>query len=150
MSTPNIRFIREDELPQLLALYVHLHEHDAERPDEEALRRLWREMLDDSSLKILVAEQDGQLVASCVLNVLKNLTRGARPYALIENVVTHRDYRRRGLGRAVLNEAISIAKRMNCYKIMLMTGSKRQEIHQFYENVGFDRYAKTAYQIRLD
>jgi len=50
------------------------------------------------------------LVASCALAIIANLTRGARPYAVIENVVTHESYRRRGLGTAVLHHAVDLAR----------------------------------------
>lgn len=81
--------------------------------------------------------------------IVKNLTRGLRPYGLIENVVTHKDYRKKGYGRRVLHRAIEIAKEKNCYKIMLMTSSKSEDILRFYEKADFTKGVKTGFVINL-
>ncbi|MEJ9216834.1 GNAT family N-acetyltransferase [Paenibacillus glucanolyticus] len=116
ISEVSVRIIERHELPNLLQLYRHLHEQDPELEHNEHLAGLWDEMMQDDYIYIL--ELDGELVATCVLNILKNLTRNARPYALIENVVTHKDYRRRRLGRKLLNKAIEISQQRNCYKMI--------------------------------
>jgi len=74
-----------------------------------------------------------------------NLTRDQRPYALIENVVTHKDYRKRGFATAILNYAKDLAKSKNCYKIMLLTGSKDKATLRFYEKAGYNSQDKTAF-----
>ncbi|MFB9325159.1 GNAT family N-acetyltransferase [Paenibacillus aurantiacus] len=144
------RSIREDELAELLALYRHMHEHDPDILGEPWLDELWRGMLDDPSMDIIVVEQAGKLVSTCVLSVIRNLTRGGRPYALIENVVTHRDYRQRGFARLALNRAVENARTRGCYKVMLQTGSKREEVHRFYERCGFTKGVKTGFIRKFD
>ncbi|NBC69537.1 GNAT family N-acetyltransferase [Paenibacillus sacheonensis] len=145
MTDNPARMIQPDELPQLLDLYKHLHEQDADIVDQEALQRLWSEIMTDPYMKIIVMERDGRLVSTCVLSILKNVTRGARPYGLIENVVTHGDYRKQGLGRAVLQKADDICRAYNCYKVMLLTGSTRDEVHRFYEQAGYRKGLKTGF-----
>ena len=88
---------------------------------------------------------NGELVSTCTLTMIPNLTRMGRPYGLIENVVTHPDYRKQGLGTQVLRYALNIAWEHGCYKVMLMTGSKREETLLFYEKVGFKRDIKTGF-----
>lgn len=88
---------------------------------------------------------DGQLVASCNLTIIPNLTRACRPYGLIENVVTHRAYRNRGFGKAVLARAVEVAWEQDCYKVMLMTGRKDEATLRFYQSAGFDPKGKQAF-----
>ncbi len=72
-----------------------------------------------------------------------------RPYALIENVVTHPEYRRMGHGTAVLQAAMQAARDHGCYKVMLLTGSKRPSTLRFYESVGFNANEKAGFHTRL-
>ena len=84
-------------------------------------------------------------MSSCVCVVVPNLTRDLRPYALIENVVTHPDWRNRGLASACLAAARDIARENQCYKIMLLTGAKDEKTLDFYRRAGFNSSDKTAF-----
>ncbi|HWR08600.1 GNAT family N-acetyltransferase [Sporomusa sp.] len=132
-----VRLIRYEELEKLLVLYKKLNPDDPEFIRDGALDLLWSEIHHDPGLHYLVLETQGELVATCALAIIKNLTRNARPYGLIENVVTHPDYRKRGYGTKVLHKALDIAQENNCYKVMLLTGSKKEETLRFYEKAGF-------------
>ena len=139
-----IREAAETDLEALLALYTQLH-GNAMPEDSPSLRALWRRIMDEPGHHIIVAEEDGIIASSCVVAVIPNLTHGQRPYALVENVVTYEDYRRRGLASACLHYAREIAVRENCYKIMLLTGSKEDGTLRFYERAGYNRRDKTAF-----
>jgi len=147
---PIIRKIQLHELEGLLQLYTDLHKHDAPLERGERLDKQWERMLGNPGMEIWVVESEGRLAASCTLVIVDNLTRGGRPYALIENVVTRVDERRRGFGHAVLRQAIDSACLHGCYKVMLMTSSKSDEVHQFYEGAGFKKGVKTGFIVNLD
>lgn len=142
----DIREAEDDDLPPLLALYRHLDPNDAETTLDDARVRLALLRRYPGS-GILVGCVDGALVTSCTLVIVPNLTRGGMPYALIENVVTHADHRGKGYGTALLKAAAAAAWRADCYKVMLLTGSKRPAVHQFYLGAGFEQ-TKTGFQIR--
>lgn len=144
-----VRLIRSDELEKLLSLYEHLDLDDPQLEIDQSLKDHWNEILSDPSLFYLVVEEDGMLVSSCNMAIIKNLTRSARPYGLIEQVVTHFDYRRKGYGTAVLKKAVEMAQEKKCYKVMLLTSNKDEGTFKFYENAGFDGKEKTGFIVRI-
>lgn len=139
-----IREIFENELDELLKLYLHLHE-DSVPAMSEHLRNTWKTIVQDKNHHIIVNIVDGKIVSSCVCVVIPNLTRNVRPYAFVENVVTHKDYRAKGYATECLNFAKQIAKAKNCYKMMLLTGSKKESTKKFYERASFNSSDKTAF-----
>jgi len=139
-----IREIRPDELEQLLALYAQLHPGKEEASPEQ-YRAVWGKVMAHPGQHVVVAETEGRLAASCVITVIPNLTHGARPYAVIENVVTDSAHRRQGWATQCLGYAQQIAQKEGCYKIMLLTGSKEEGTLRFYEQAGYNRTDKTAF-----
>jgi len=144
-----IREAIQSDLRQVLELYLFLHETSV--PEEsEHLRKTWDSIINDENHHLIVCEIDGRLVASCVCVIIPNLTRNVRPYAFVENVVTHEAYRKKGYATACLDYAKQIAKDNDCYKMMLLTGSKREETLNFYRNAGYNSTDKTAFVQWID
>jgi len=139
-----VREVNENELNELLQLYLYLHEKSLPEMTEH-LRNTWNTVIQDENHHIIVNETEGKIVSSCVCVVIPNLTRNIRPYAFIENVVTHEDFRGKGYATACLNYAKEIAEKANCYKIMLLTGSKEETTLSFYRNAGYNSTDKTAF-----
>ena len=139
-----IREANSEDLSQVLELYLHLHE-TAVPEQTEYLHRAWEQIMADNHHHIIVCEVGGKIVSSCVCVIIPNLTRGVRPYAFVENVVTHSAYRGKGYGTACLNYAKELAQKENCYKMMLLTGSKSPETLAFYRNAGYNSTDKTAF-----
>lgn len=143
-----IREMNENDFQGLSELYMHLHNNKLIEKNSENLE-LFHEILADKNHHIIVAEEDGRLVSSCVCIIVPNLTHNQQPYVLIENVVTDKAYRNRGLASACLTYARQIAIDNNCYKMMLLTGSKKRSTHKFYRKNGYNRFEKTGYIQRL-
>ena len=139
-----VREALQSDLNAILELYLHLHEDSTPEKDEH-LRNTWEQIIKDPNHHLIVNEVDGMIVSSCVCVIIPNLTRNVRPYAFIENVVTHRDYRKKGYAGECLGYARKIAEKENCYKMMLLTGSKKQETLRFYEKAGYNNSDKTAF-----
>ena len=65
-----------------------------------------------------------------------NLLRGGRPHGMIENVVTHPAFQRRGHGRAVIGAALDEAWKRGCHQVLLQSGRADPRVHAFYEGCG--------------
>jgi len=143
-----IRELGRPDLDALLFAYRDLHPDDDPLPSRTQVEDLWEEVCADPRLFYLGAFRADRLLATCTAAIVPNLTRGARPYAVIENVWTHPAYRRQGLGSAVLQALLSRCWAAGCYKIMLLSASHRGAAHEFYESNGFDKHAKQGFVVR--
>lgn len=143
------RLIRYDELDKLLELYEVLHPEDPSVRADPSLKPLWDEIYANPGLFYIVVEADGEIVSSCTLAVVKNLTRGLRPYGVVENVITRPDQRKKGYATMALHKAIEIARGQGCYKVMLLSGARDEATLRFYEHAGFARGVKTGFIVDL-
>ncbi|WP_295216464.1 GNAT family N-acetyltransferase [Ruminococcus sp.] len=139
-----IREIVPTDFDGLMTLYMQLHNNPLPEKSDTVLR-LWNQIINDKNHHIIVAEEDGKIVASCVCVIIPNLTHNQQPYAFVENIITDKAYRKKGLASACLNYAKELAIQENCYKMMLLTGSKEESILHFYEQAGYNRKDKTAF-----
>lgn len=140
----NIREVKKSDLKELLELYMQLHDNPLPEINSD-INLLWERIIDDKNHHIVVGTLDDKIISSCVVVIIPNLTHNQKPYALIENVITDEAYRKKGYATALLNYAKDIALNNNCYKIMLLTGSKKESTLSFYEQSGFNRNDKTAF-----
>ena len=143
-----IRNATTEDLPGVLSLYQQLFP-DEDYTNVDDFTQTWSEIVNDNKIRCFISYENGIAVSSCIITIIPNLTRNQRPYAVIENVITHRDYRKIGLGEAIIDKAVDYANEKNCYKVMLLSSSKRIEAHKFYKKIGFDGDSKKGFQIRF-
>ena len=144
-----IRLAIEADLGGVLKLYEQLNPGDKDMDSAVAETR-WHELLGREGINFFVVEQGGLLVGTTVLVVVPNLSRGGRPYGLIENVVTDESVRGQGIGKAMMAHVVEAAWEQDCYKVMLLSNAKRAEAHRFYEACGFSGDSKRGFIIRSD
>jgi ribosomal protein S18 acetylase RimI-like enzyme len=141
----NIRELSGSDLSALMDLYAHLHDSDLPPPSPQVLASVWNSIQRNDAIRYFGVFDRSNLIASCTIAIIPNLTRGCASYGVIENVVTHRQYRRQGHGKAVLEAALDFAWGRQCYKVMLMTGRLDEGTFGFYEKAGFKRHQKEAF-----
>jgi len=131
-----IRVATINDLEGVLDLYKELRPLD---PNLEIgfAKEKWSEIVNDTQTYIAVAEIDGELASTCALGINKSIANEARPFGIIEHVITLNKFRRQGLSGQVLEYAISLAWENNCCKVMLLSGAQLKGAHSVYESVGF-------------
>jgi GNAT superfamily N-acetyltransferase len=130
------RFAEYRDLDGVRRLYQELRPADPDLTAEKAAS-LWRELLSQPHIRVVVAEADGALASTCMIALIANLANEGRPFAVIEHVVTLSQYRGRGLGRATMQLALDFAWSQSCCKVMLLSGVQRPDAHRLYESLGF-------------
>jgi GNAT superfamily N-acetyltransferase len=141
-----VRLAVPGDVPALLDLYRQLSagfgDHPTATPEQAAAAVAEIGARPDRAL--LVGLLDGRVAGTAHLLLLgPNLTRSGRPWAILEHVVVDRAARRRGVGRALMDEAIRRAGEAGCYKLELSSNERRTEAHAFYRASGFEARART-------
>ena len=136
--------VENKDFEGLMKLYMQLHNNPFPEKSDELIN-LWNQILQDKNHHIIVAKEEGKIVSSCVCVIIPNLTHSQQPYAFVENVITDENYRGRGLATQCLNYARELAVKENCYKMMLLTGSKEESTLRFYQQAGYNSQDKTAF-----
>ena len=143
------RELNKNDIPSLLELYVQLSDEN-DGFDMQKATEIWAEEIESNkNIHYFGAVEDGQVVSTCYCVIIPNLTRGCRSICFIENVVTRKDFRKQGLGRKVIEMAVETARKNNCFKVILQSGTGRKEAHKFYEELGFASDTKKAFDMRL-
>lgn len=142
------RMARKDDLQGLLALYKQLNPEE-EPIDLEKAYPVWDATEKSNATKYFVAVDGVKIVSTCNITLISNLTRNGKPFAIIENVITDNGYRRQGIGRKVIENAIRYAKEHDCYKVVLLSSVKRTASHRFYESIGFNGNSKKGFEVRF-
>lgn len=145
--TTMIRIATYKDLNGVLDLYKELRPNDP-CLDTDLVADKWNELLNDLHSEIIVADIDGTLASTCALGLNPSIVNGARPYGIIEHVVTSESHRRQGLSKAVLEFAVDLAWQKDCYKVMLLSGENLQAAHELYESVGFKSGIEKGFVIK--
>ncbi|MCQ9184222.1 GNAT family N-acetyltransferase [Streptomyces sp. IBSBF 2953] len=136
----NVRPAGERDLSALLTLYSELNPDDAPLPSASAAA-VWADISRQQGRTILVADAEGALAGTADCLVMPNLTRGGRAILFVENVVVAGSFRRRGVGRRLMESAVRLGESADCYKIQLLAADDAY-VHAFYEACGFGAAAE--------
>jgi len=143
------RTASKEDLPGILSLYRQLNPDDV-LPEISTAEAIWKIIDTNEGFRFFIAEENGKIISCCNCAIIPNLSRRGKSFAVIENVITDTAYRRRGIGKQVMLHAIQFAKTGNCYKVILLSSSKRTEAHEFYRSIGFNGESKKGFEIRFN
>jgi 8-oxo-dGTP diphosphatase len=112
---------------------------------EEELYAARLRFRESTTLDVLVAEWDGEIVGLLVLSFVSALT-GLR--AWIDDVVVGPTHRRQGIGRALIEAAIKRASRRGATHLFLDTSRGNPDALEFYRACGFEEGGVAPLHIR--
>ena len=129
------------DLPAIVALYADdVLGATREQPGEPLSPRYLEAFaaIDaDPRHRLVVVEDDGEVVATLQLSFLPHLVRGGGERAQVEAVRVAASHRGSGLGRELVGWAVEQARERGCVLVQLTTDATRPDAHRFYESLGF-------------
>ena len=111
-------------------------------PDRSALEEI---VASDSSI-LIAAFIDGVIVGSLTL-ITFSIPTGKR--AWIEDVVVDENYRNTGIGEALNQEAINIARRLGAKTVDLTSRPSREAANRLYSRLGFVQRKTNIYRFEF-
>ncbi len=108
--------------------------------DQALMRRNIAEANGNPDKYLMVAEDaaTGVLVGSLLGICFGDFCEDCDPVMVIENVVTRRDYRGKGVARAMFAEIEAWGRSKHAAYAILCSANHRHEAHQFYKAIGYD------------
>lgn len=147
-----VREATRADLPAVLLTLGYLASDEGPRapvPITDAAMDAWRGIEETPGRSVLVAETDGAVTGTVDLAVLPNLTHDGSPYAIIENLAIVPAVRDTGVSRALLRQAIELARLAGCFMVQLTDSPYDASAHGLYQSLGFLPTA-TGFRLYLD
>ena len=138
---PVFREARREDLEWLVDLLADdplgQAREEASRPLPPAYLSAFDALTRDPNHRLLLAEQAGEVVGMLQLSYLPGLSHRGGWRAQVEGVRVAASARGRGIGRALVAEAVAAARRRGCRLVQLTSDKRRPEALRFYRSLGF-------------
>jgi GNAT superfamily N-acetyltransferase len=136
-----IREAREDDIPEIVALYAAdtLGGHD-DTTDAKALPdyvRAFKRIAKSPNDSLYVAELDGQVIGVFQTTLITSITGRGGTNLMIEAIQTRSDMRGKGVGAAMMQFAVERGREAGVRMLQLTSNRVRTDAHRFYKRVGF-------------
>lgn len=142
--------IYRDARPEDIATMLILsHAGDARGPDTPPLdpetlsdpryRAAFDEIVADPNHRLIVVEQNGEVVGTLQISYLPGLPRFGMKRSILENVHIRADQRGKGLGSQMIAWAVERSREAGCGIVQLTSNKSRLDAHRFYRKLGFEQ-----------
>ena len=137
-GAPVFRKARRDDVQAVVALLADdVLGRTREGADLAVYLAAFDAMQAEGHNQLIVAEQDGCVVACYQLIVMSGLSLGGSRRAEIEGVRVGAELRGQGVGAQLIADAEAQARAAGCALLQLTTNAARTDARRFYEALGF-------------
>ena len=126
----SVRIVQQNDILQIIVLLQSISEF---KPSEHEHRKMWDSLQRQKNFHSFVAVIDRQIVGYGAIFVLANIRGGKM--GQIEDIVSHPNFSKKGVGRMIMNALFKVAKANGCYKIALQCKDHNVE---FYKKISYE------------
>ena len=138
--------LTEADLPALAGLYKQFWGEDS---CLEKMQATFRRLKDRPDYIFLAAKAEGRLVGSVLGIVCEELYGACVPFMVVEDVIVDAEWRRKGIGSALMCELERLAAELNCGYVIFVTEVERTDAQRFYESLDYKPDAYRGFKKRL-
>jgi ribosomal protein S18 acetylase RimI-like enzyme len=132
-----IRPARTTDLESLTALLLELFQIETDfTPDAGRQEAGLKQLLTAAGAVVLVAESHAEIVGMCTVQRLISTVEGG-PAGLLEDMIVKREFRRQGIGQALLSAAEDWAAGQGLTRLQLLAEAENQAALDFYAGSGW-------------
>jgi len=135
------------QLVELLGM-LFMQEHELAPDPVKQRRALELILVEPSRARIYVARKGGKAVAMAALHFTTSTAEGGK-VAWFEDCIVRPGYRRRGIGKALLEHVIAQARAAGALRVMLLTDADNEPAHALYRQAGFASSSMRAMRLKL-
>lgn len=148
--SPKLDRARDSDLPQLVKLLGILFAQEAELSPDPDKQRLALELIlaEPARARIYVARVRRKVVAMAAVHFTVSTAEGGTA-AWLEDCVVHPDYRRRGIGAALLGHVLEQARALGATRVTLLTDGDNARAQALYKRLGFAPSSMLAMRRRV-
>lgn len=129
------------DLPAIIAMLADdplgAKREDLSEPLNPAYTAAFHAMVAEANQHLVVAEADGAVVGTFQLSFIPGLSNQGAWRAQVEGVRVRADRRGERIGEAMMDHAVTLARKKGCRVLQLTTDKSRKDAHRFYERLGF-------------
>lgn len=141
-----VRRIRKEDLDAIAKLYkLYWNENSNINKMEKKLNQI----INHPQYILLCAEINNTVVGTVSGIICEDLYGNCQPFLVMENMVTDKAYRKKGIGKALLNELEKIGKERECTQILFITDAAREDAISFYEAMGYNSKSHIGFKKTL-
>lgn len=141
-----IREMIADDILELVQLYRQFWNEES---CIESMHKQFYKFKKNNSHILISAIENNKLIGSVMGVICEELYGDCKPFLVLENMIVDKNYREKGVGKALISELEAIATKRNCTQVILVTESNRIDACKFYESVGYRSQTHKGFKKKL-
>jgi GNAT superfamily N-acetyltransferase len=138
-----IREAQKDDLPFVLDLYAQPDMDKGQVLSVQKAQEIFELFSHYPNYRLFVAVTKNQpevILGTFALLIMNNLAHMGSSSAIVEDVLVSNNHQGQGIGQMMMLHAMELARKAQCYKLVLSSNHKRQKAHYFYRKLGFSEH----------
>ena len=132
----NIRTARNSDYKELMQLYNGFVGEDRySKHNKDSFKKVSK----SKNNFIYVVEENKKLIGFATFSI-RLVIRYPKPIAELDELFVLPGYRKKGVGKLLMNKILSKAKELNCYRLFIESHYDHKAAHKLYEKLNFTNY----------